>query len=148
MVVVDVNVLLAAFRDDTQHHRHAHEWLVHAISGVQSVGIPDETLMGFVRLVTNHRIYPVATPPQQALAFCDALLAGPAVQRVTAGPGHWARFRDLVTDLNLRAKDIPDAHLAALTMERGALLATFDKGFRRFPGLRVVVPGEDDDPLG
>ena len=111
---------------------------------MEPIGLPDETLMGFLRLVTNHRIHPVPTPPEEALAFCDALLAGPAVQRVAAGAEHWAHFRALVSDLNLRAKDIPDAHLAALALERGADLVTFDKGFRRFPGLRVVIPGEPE----
>jgi hypothetical protein len=33
-----------------------------------------------------------------------------------------------------------DAHLAALAMEHGATLATSDRGFTRFPGLRRVDP--------
>lgn len=144
MVVVDVNVLLASFRTGTQHHRQAHQWLGRAIAGVEPIGLPDETLMGFLRLVTNHRVYPVPTPPEEALTFCDAVMAGRAVHRVAAGAEHWQHFRALVRDLNLRAKDIPDAHLAALALERGASLATFDRGFRRFPGLQVVIPGESE----
>ena len=33
-----------------------------------------------------------------------------------------------------------DAYLAALTMEHGAMLATADRGFSRFPGLRTIDP--------
>jgi hypothetical protein len=33
-----------------------------------------------------------------------------------------------------------DAHLATLTIEHGATLATTDRDFRRFPGLRMVDP--------
>jgi predicted nucleic acid-binding protein len=33
-----------------------------------------------------------------------------------------------------------DAHLAALAMEHGGTLATADRDFRRFEGLRLVDP--------
>jgi predicted nucleic acid-binding protein len=33
-----------------------------------------------------------------------------------------------------------DAHLAALALEHGAAVATTDRDFRRFPGLRVIDP--------
>jgi uncharacterized protein len=36
-----------------------------------------------------------------------------------------------------------DAHLAALTMEHGATLATTDRDFARFPGLRTIDPTVD-----
>jgi predicted nucleic acid-binding protein len=38
-----------------------------------------------------------------------------------------------------------DAHLAALAMEHGAVLASNDRDFARFDGLRIVNPlaGED-----
>jgi hypothetical protein len=33
-----------------------------------------------------------------------------------------------------------DAHLAALAIEHGATLATTDRDFRRFDGLKIVNP--------
>jgi hypothetical protein len=35
---------------------------------------------------------------------------------------------------------IMDAHLAALAIEHGATLATTDRDFTRFPGLRILNP--------
>jgi predicted nucleic acid-binding protein len=38
---------------------------------------------------------------------------------------------------------VPDAWLAAVVSTSRATLMTFDRGFRRFPGLDVVVLGAD-----
>ncbi len=35
---------------------------------------------------------------------------------------------------------VMDAHLAALTIEHGAILATTDRDFKRFDGLRTIDP--------
>jgi uncharacterized protein len=35
---------------------------------------------------------------------------------------------------------VPDAHLAAIAVEHGATIATRDRGFARFPGLRWIDP--------
>ncbi|MDQ3608887.1 MAG: VapC toxin family PIN domain ribonuclease, partial [Actinomycetota bacterium] len=37
---------------------------------------------------------------------------------------------------------VPDAQLAALAIEFGAQLVSFDRDFARFPGLRWTVPGQ------
>lgn len=36
-----------------------------------------------------------------------------------------------------------DAHLAALSLEHGATMVSFDRDFARFAGLRTLVPGAD-----
>jgi predicted nucleic acid-binding protein len=41
---------------------------------------------------------------------------------------------------NARGNLVPDAYLAALTIEAGAELATCDGDFARFPGLRHFNP--------
>jgi len=48
----------------------------------------------------------------------------------------------LCQELNLAGNDCNDAMLAALSMERNVRLVTFDKGFRRFPELDLLVLGE------
>lgn len=40
----------------------------------------------------------------------------------------------------LRGNAVPDAVLAALAVTRGARLATADRGFARYPGLRWFAP--------
>jgi hypothetical protein len=41
---------------------------------------------------------------------------------------------------SVRANLVPDAHLAALAIEHGLLLASTDGDFARFPGLRFENP--------
>jgi predicted nucleic acid-binding protein len=40
----------------------------------------------------------------------------------------------------VEAPDDADKHLAALTLEHGGTLATADRDFSRFPGLRTIDP--------
>jgi predicted nucleic acid-binding protein len=40
----------------------------------------------------------------------------------------------------VRGAAVSDAHLAALAIEYGAVLASTDRGFHRFRGLRLVSP--------
>jgi len=60
--------------------------------------------------------------------------------RVIPSSRHWSLFEEYVLDLRLVGNDIPDAYLAALALDHDAALATLDRGFRRFPGLRIVDP--------
>jgi len=140
VIALDVNILVRAFREDTAKHRETRSWLQAAAGGTESIALPDETLVGFLRLVTNHRVFRTPTPPEQALAFCEALLAAPSVVRLHPGSRHWGLLGALVREQSLRGNDVPDAHLAALCLEHGATLATLDRGFARFRGLRVVEP--------
>jgi uncharacterized protein len=99
------------------------------------VGFSDVVLMGVLRLATNPRVFVRPDTASSAAAYVDALLEAPG-RLVTSGPAHWARFVGLCRSLSLRGNLVPDAHLAALAIEHGACLVTFDRGFGRYPGLR------------
>ncbi len=99
-------------------------------------------LSSFMRIVTNHRVYRDPTPPEVALDFCDRVLAGAAAVRVRAGSGHWDLFVDACRAVGARANVVPDAYLAALAVEHGAMWLTTDRAFARFPGLRWRHPLE------
>ena len=60
--------------------------------------------------------------------------------RIEPGDQHLKLLEGLCTKLKLRGNDINDAFLAALAFEYDATLVTADKGFSRFPGLRVLNP--------
>lgn len=140
MIVVDVNVLVYAARREFDQHEVAHAWLTEALSGTEAVVLGAEVLASTVRLLTNHKVLSTPLDPDAALAFCRVLRESPAVVPEPAGPNRWDHFERLVRDLGLRGHDIPDALLAATALDLHATLATFDRGFRRFPGLTVLVP--------
>ena len=129
----DVNVLVAASRTDHPHHAVAREWLEEALNasgaGVVLTLMP-MVLASFLRLVTSPRVFQLATPIEDAVAFVDALLASPGVQLATLGP-EWSNLRQLCLDKKLGGNDVPDAWLSAAVVHQGEHLVSFDRDFRK-----------------
>jgi hypothetical protein len=140
MRCVDVNVLVDAHRPEALHHDDVRAWLDGARRGPEPLAVASQVAAGFLRVVTHPRVFRDPTPPTTALEFVGALLASPAVVMIEAGERHWELFTGLCASLHLRGNDIPDAFLAAIALEQGAVWVTSDRGFMRFPGLRVEHP--------
>ena len=104
------------------------------------LGLPTPAIDGFLRAVTHRRVFARPTPVRDALAWLGALLAAPRVLEVRPGERHRRLTSDLVSTLDLRGNDIPDASLAAISIERGATFWSADRGFARFPELRWRHP--------
>lgn len=129
----DVNVLVAASRADHPHHVVARSWLVETVGAADAgsgLTLMPMVLASFLRLVTSPKIFRVATPIQDAVAFVDALLASPGVQLAPLGP-EWPKLRQLCLDKQLGGDDMPDAWLSAAVAYRGEHLVTFDRDFRK-----------------
>src|SRR5262249_6667243 len=135
MLLPDVNVILSGFRADHPHHTRARAFLDGARAGDEILGLSDVALASVVRLATNVRVFLRPDTAESILEYLDALLEPPG-QLLRAGATHWSRFCDLCQHLNLRGNLVPDAYLAAIALEQGAELVTFDRGFGRYPGLR------------
>lgn len=142
MLLCDVNVLVYAFEDTSPRHAEYRSWLQSRLRGVEPVGLCDPAVAGFLRVVTHPAIFTEPASWEEAVAFVDAVRTSPAHLHVTPGDRHWATVRDLGGRLGARGNVVPDAWLAAIAMANGATLATTDRGFARFPGLRRVHPLE------
>ena len=129
----DVNVLVAASRSDHPHHAVAYDWLERAI-GVAGTGaaltLTPMVVASFLRLVTSPKVFHLATPIEDAVAFIDALMASPGVHLAPLGP-EWARLRQLCLDKQLGGNDLPDAWLSAAVTHLGEHLVSFDRDFRK-----------------
>ena len=109
-------------------------------------GCSDLVASGFVRVVTNQRLWRPATEPAQALVFVDRLRRRRACRILAPGSGTWTIFARLVASAGARGKLVADAYLAALAIEHGCTLATCDSDFARFADLRwshPLQPGAD-----
>lgn len=129
----DVNVLVAASRSDHPHHAVARDWLEEAVSaseGGVALTLMPMVLASFLRLVTSPKIFQLATPIEDAVAFVDALLASPGVQLASVGP-EWSKLRQLCLDKQLSGNDVPDAWLSAAVAHMGEHLVSFDRDFRK-----------------
>ena len=80
------------------------------------------------------------TPLGLALEYVNELRRSPATVEIAAGDRHWGIFVDLCEAVGAKGNLVPDAYLAALALEQGASWVTADRGFARFPGLRVLHP--------
>jgi uncharacterized protein len=141
VLCVDVNVLVDGFRSSAPAHPQVRGWLEAAVEGPEQIALLPQVASAFVRIVTNRRIFTEPTPPEEAIAFVDALLTAPRALLVSPGRGRWAIFVGLVRGQHLTGDDVPDAFIASAAIDLGATLVTSDRGFRRFPGLRIIEPG-------
>jgi toxin-antitoxin system PIN domain toxin len=139
VILLDVNVVLAAFRQDHAHHALARPWLERTISTGTGILVPDAVWVGFVRLVTNSHIFEVPSTPAEAFEFVDAVRASPGYAQV-AGLDDLRTFRDTALGADAWGNLIPDAYLAAVAVSHAVPVASFDRDFRRFDGLTIVVP--------
>ncbi|MBF0673549.1 MAG: PIN domain-containing protein [Salinibacterium sp.] len=140
MIVLDVNVVLAAFRADHPHHDAARPWLEKELSAGTSLIVPDLVWVGFVRLVTNTHIFEVPSTPAEAFEFVDALCSAPSYTPVAGMDGDLSVFRQTVLESDSWGNLIPDAYIAALATSHAAPVASFDRDFRRFDGLEIIIP--------
>lgn len=140
MILIDVNVLLYAYDQTDPRHDLAARWVEDVMSGVDEVGLALVTILAFLRISTDPRIHEEPREAADAIAVIEGWLAQPNVRIVEPTGRHWSTFADLASTGQARGPLLMDAHLATLAIEHGATLATADRGFRRFPGLRIVDP--------
>lgn len=139
MIVLDVNVLVSAFRQDHPHHEVAASWLSHLFE-VETVVVPDFVWVGFLRIVTNARIFETPAPIDRAYAFLTALTESEAYLPVAGLESGLVGFKEVLTEAQARGNLISDAYIAAVAISLACPVGTFDRDFRRFTGLGIVAP--------
>ncbi len=123
--LLDVNVLVALAWPNHVHHEAAHRWFRKARS--KGWATCPLTQTGFVRVSSNDRVLPGARSPVEAIAL---------LEKITLVPGHvfWSDDTSICLSKYVSRKhlvghrQVVDAHLLALALSRGGLLATFDRG--------------------
>lgn len=133
MILPDVNVLVYAHRREADDHEAYAAWLRTSLGGDEELALVDAVLTGFVRIVTNPRIFVDPTPTSTALEFVGLVRASPLARTSVAGESAWGELGRLAErDRALRGNLVPDAWLAAIASTTGARVATADAGFARF----------------
>lgn len=143
MILVDVNLLIYAYRVDAAEHLRHRDWLESAISGPHPFGMSELILSSFVRIVTNSRMHNHPASLERALEFVEAIRTRPTCVLIAPGPRHWEIFTDLCRRANVKGAMITDAYFAALAIESGSEWITNDRDFARFPGLRWRHPFDE-----
>lgn len=106
------------------------------------MGLPWSSLLTFLRIVVNPRIFPRPAKMEDAWNVVrDWLGSGPAwIPQPT--DRHAEVLERMLLSASVSANLIPDAHLAALAIEHGLTLCSVDRDFSRFSGLSFENPLE------
>ena len=140
MILLDANLLIYAVNRDLPQHKTAKTWIEKTFSDQDSVGLPWVSVLAFLRLCTNPRVFKAPLKVEDAIAYIDEWVALPSVELVTPGQRHWEIFKNLLAQCGTAGNLVTDAHIAALALERGYAVYSADNDFRRFPGIRHVNP--------
>lgn len=135
MKLPDTNVLLYAVDAQAAQHGKAVAWLEAAYASPNGVGFAWLALIAFIRLTTRQGILPKPLSVDEALGLVRDWLAHSRARILQPTDAHERVFGDLLRAVGKAGNLTNDAHLAALAIEHGATLASFDRDFDRFDGL-------------
>jgi uncharacterized protein len=140
VILPDVNVLVHAYRESAEEHTRYATWLNEILQSDELL-LPDAVVVGFVRVVTSAALARPSVSAVEAYTFVDALRRAAWVRTSLGSRIVLDRLRDLCeNDPGIRGNLVTDAYLAATAIAHDARLATRDRGFARFPGLRWFDP--------
>jgi toxin-antitoxin system PIN domain toxin len=140
LILIDANILIYAFRRDTDKHAAYRAWLEETLRRETVVGISDLVLSTVVRISTHPKIFIKPNTLDEVFQFADYIRSCTNVFGVVPGKTHWSIFQHLCSTVQARGNLITDAYLAALAIEKGAEWITSDRDFSRFPGLKWRAP--------
>lgn len=140
MKIIDLNLLIYAVNRDAPDHDTARSWWESCLCGTETIGLPWAVLLGFLRITTHPKIMPNPITSGQAVELVEDWLRQPPVQVIAPTDRHWSIFRQFVSDFGTAANLTTDAHIAALAVERGAVLYSSDNDFSRFRHLQWINP--------
>ena len=143
MKLPDANVLLYALDDTSARHVCAKAWLDGALSGNEEVGFAWVVLLAVLRLSTKPAVFAHPLCPDEAFGIIDEWLAQPCSLIAHPTVRHFDLLRGLVSAAGTAGNLTTDAHLAALSVEYGAAICSYDADFSRFPGVTLVRPDHD-----
>ena len=140
MILTDANLLLYAYNRDATEHTAARAWFEGQLSTPDIFCFSWQTITAFLRISTNMRAFAHPFTIAEATRIVTDWLERPQSVVLTPGERHWDILSNLLTTGQAVGPLVMDAHLAALALEHGCTLATTDRDFARFSGLRVTNP--------
>jgi toxin-antitoxin system PIN domain toxin len=142
VLLPDVSVLVAAHRDAAPLHQQARSWLIGALEGEEEVALCLPVVSGLVRVSTSPRVFDPPSTHAEVFDFIRSLAAHPAVVWINPGRQHLRLFEESCASCDARGDLVSDALLAALAVEAGAVVVSYDRDFARFSGVRWERPGD------
>jgi toxin-antitoxin system PIN domain toxin len=140
LILIDANLLLYATISEYDQHATARSWLDQQLNRPVRVGLPWVSLLAFLRISTNPRIFPKPLSMADAWRRVGRWLDRPNVWIPETTEGHRNVLGGFLRGVANSSKLVSDAHMAALAIEHGLVLCSTDGDFARFHGLRWENP--------
>jgi len=144
VILLDANLLVYAHVESFPQHIRARAWLDAQLSAAGRVGMPWSTLLAFLRIVTNARVFERPEPMADAWHQVQFWLDIDTVWIPEPTERHREVIGPLLTTGGPRSSLVPDAYLAALAIEHGLIVCSCDGDFARFAGVRWNNPLHGD----
>ena len=141
MIAVATNILVYAERTDLPWFEAAARCLTDLNRSGKQWALPWNCVHEFYSVVTNRRLWNEPTPPMRAIDQIESWLESPLVVLLSEGPRHEKVLREVLTESGITGSKVHDARIVAVCREHGIeTIWSADRGFSRYPGLRVVNP--------
>ena len=140
MILIDADLLVYAHVRSFQQHESARGWLDAQFNGNSPVGLPWNSLLAFLRIVTNPRVFQRPETMSNAWGQVEEWLDCETSWIPEPTERHREVLGLLLAGSGMQANLVPDAHLAALAIEHGLILCSTDGDFARFENLRWQNP--------
>jgi uncharacterized protein len=140
MILIDANLLIYAYNPQSEHHVASKKWLEDVFSQPEPVWLAWQSILAFLRIVTNINAFKKPFSPKEARDIVSDWLNQGSVGLLEPGDRHWVILGELLENAQVRGPLVTDAHLAALAIEHGVTLCTHDSDFLRFRNLKFEDP--------
>jgi uncharacterized protein len=140
MILSDANLLIYAYNTEAVFHEKSKIWLAEQLSSPEPFAFCWQTITAFLRITTIPKLFPDAFTQEEVRGFVNDWLSNQNVRVLTPTTNHWAIFERLLGETKIVGPKTMDAHLAALAIEHGVTLATTDRDFNAFKGLKTLNP--------
>jgi toxin-antitoxin system PIN domain toxin len=115
-------------------------WWESVLSSADSAGLCYPSILGFIRMATNRRLFEKPLNVEVAIGHVERWLGQPNTMLSAPTARHWPLLAKLLSAVGVGANLTTDAHIAALAIEHGYTLCSNDTDFARFQGLRWQNP--------
>lgn len=139
MILPDVNLLIFATDYNSEFHDVAAQWLETILSREQ-VFFSWHTITGFLRIITNPTASSNPLTIETAVGVVDEWLRLDNTHLVSIEKKNWPLFSTILINGQATGNLVMDAHIAAIAASCGATVATTDRDFSRFTGIKTYNP--------
>lgn len=140
MIIPDANVLIYAHDEASPWHGKARAWWEETLSGTEPVGLPWVVVLAVTRLLTHPHVCENPLSPAQMRSIVEAWVGFPHVRLIHLSENALGRFLDLLEEAGTGGNLSTDALIALHGLEHSATIASNDRDFDRFAGVKRLNP--------